>query len=38
MYRTRYKLTTDSTNAIIVKEELHKIGVSVFFPWPSKHA
>lgn len=38
MYRTRFKLTTDSTNTVIVKEELHEIGVSVFFPWPSKHA
>lgn len=38
MHRTQFKLTTDSTNTITVKEELHKIGISVFFPWPSKHA
>lgn len=38
MYRTQFKLTTDSTNTIIVKEALHKIGISVFLPWPSKHA
>jgi len=37
MYRTQFKVTTDSTNTVIVKEELHKMGVSVFFPWLSKH-
>lgn len=38
MYRTQFKLTTDFTNTIIVKEEQHKTDISVFFPWPSEHA
>lgn len=38
MYGTQFKLTADFTNTIIVKEQQHKIDISVSFPRPGYHA
>lgn len=34
MYGTQFKLTADFTNTIIVKEQQHKIDISVSFTRP----